>query len=236
MTVVTDPVRNAILAVLQLAKDEGIRGLTRTALVKMVYLLDLASAQDGKPPYSRQEWRFLSYGPYSQAVAEGIDTLATQGALQSRSGQRGDRDFMVYWLGEYPQGPSLETLGLSVNAANRYRNWTRSFASDLQKLLDFVYFRTAPMISAHPFDILNFDIATDLTESQSAKVRVRDPKVMIELRRLFNNLGQAYLQKTERTASPPVHRPIHDAEYYRAMFSIEEADEDGTIDFSARIN
>ncbi|MCC8445374.1 hypothetical protein [Xanthomonas translucens] len=233
--------QSAILAVLQAAKNSGVRGLTKTALVKYVYLLDCFYAQehDGKIQ-SGSNWYLHHYGPFAVNLTAAIDEVSDRGLIQSHSGEYGSKDFSIYWLNEYPLGPEFTTLGLSSRLASRLTELIRKFHGELPRILDYVYFKTEPMKGAHPGQGLDFSSLPDADIKQQLQhTHIKDPAKIMRLLQLSEAIKNKHEARKISVRVLDVHKPIYDAHYFKAMADadFEDEDEDGIADmaFTARI-
>jgi hypothetical protein len=132
-------------------------------LIKYVYLADLAFARRNHgETYTGVDWRFYKFGPWSQAVNARIEPAL--GVLQADckvfESDYEERDDWVRWnkqdyclLGELEKRiPSCITVDLRRNV--------HKFLKDTPALLDFVY-KTKPMLSAAPNEVLDFSLAIE---------------------------------------------------------------------------
>jgi len=231
------PIQSAVLAVLRAVKEAGLRAVNRTSLVKFVYLLDcLHAEQQAGQTASASHWYFDKFGPFATDLVAGIDRMAEIGLIEAREGSHGNKDFVLYRLGEYPQGPALTDVGLSHHTAGRMGQWVRKFSGDLPKLLDFVYFHTEPMRAATPGNALSFaSLATHHEVGRYEPVHVADQKRLFRLLELSNKMGQTFRaslaaqQANARTPTP------YDAVYTQAMTAFDEQDDVEPLTFDAEL-
>jgi Protein of unknown function (DUF4065) len=137
-----------ILYVVGRSRDRGAT-LTRTKLVKLVYLIDVARAEGLGRTLTGLRWRFLHYGPYAPELGSMLEDLESReaifgGSFGDATLYRGARDV-----------PDADTwpasIGMSVNRV--VDEWA---GAELNKLLDYVYFHTMPMRGIHRGDELDF--------------------------------------------------------------------------------
>src|SRR5438132_7701621 len=101
----------ALLAILREVRDAGLPPVTRTALVKYLYLLDYTSAQEsGGARWTPVRWRFLHFGPFDGAVADSIDGLVRLGAIEEQRSSSTKKDYCLYKLAAWKQAKSLSDL------------------------------------------------------------------------------------------------------------------------------
>ena len=220
--------KSAILAALEAAKDADVRALTRTALVKYVYLLDClyAESHNGETA-SGAQWHLNHFGPFAVDLVETIDTFESQGVIQSREGTTRDKDFKLYWLPEHVRGQRLTDFGLSGLQEHRFTSLLKKFANDLSSLLDHVYFDTSPMVEAKKVgDVLDF--SPDKYPPQSAPrqhLHIIDQSKIFRLLELNEKLKQKRRARNNNALAWATHRPIYDAAYKEAMAAADaEAD------------
>lgn len=148
----------ATLALLLEAEAVGVRGLTRTTLVKLLYLLDVYFAEEsgGKQIWTGLEWKFHHFGPYSNALEAELDAMDAKALLDKDEKEKAGREFVVYRAAKRGDGRPLSDLGLPSHVATSINQAIREYAYELPKLLDYVYFSTAPMRDARPGDVLSF--------------------------------------------------------------------------------
>lgn len=136
--------------------------LTRTRLVKFLYLVDVYWAQElrGEGTATGWPWRFIHFGPWCQDASDAINTAAQYGFIAARDfeGRRGDVDVQLFQA-----GPSANDSDVSAGmrrlpsyVSMRIGGDLSSFCANTSALLDYVYFHTGPMASANPSDTLDF--------------------------------------------------------------------------------
>ncbi|WP_141699386.1 hypothetical protein [Candidatus Thiosymbion oneisti] len=155
-----------ILAILREAGDQGVAPMLRTTLVKFFYLLDVYTAENSAgTPVSDVEWRFLHFGPYSYQVADAIDELSNQGVIfaDHRKAEAGNKEFVLYHLNNRQRAGDLRQLGIPGTIQTRLHADMKRYARDLPRLLNYVYFHTAPMFEARPGDVLDFSGCLKMT-------------------------------------------------------------------------
>lgn len=238
MPAVPAPLQNTVLAVLAQAKASGINRLGRTALFKFVYLLDCLHAEghEGRTA-SEVHWYFHHFGPYAVDLANGIDELDKRSIIQSFAASHGNKEATVYWLGEYPIGPSLSDVGLTPLQSATFSTWLRQFRNDLSKLLDHVYFRTFPMQHATPGSSIDFKtLAEQARAKPHVRTHIKDPARMLRLLQLQEKLKNSRQQRRPQDLINEIHRPIYDDAYITSMAAMDEDDMiEEPINFSAKL-
>ncbi len=214
---------SAVLSILLAAKEAGAGKLTRTALMKHLYLLDLFVAEEtGGRTWTGASWHFLHFGPFAQSLADDIASLSVKGLAQEERVERDTGDYFLYSLGEWSQAKSMEALGVPRDARMRCGEVLRQFATDLPALLNVIYFGTDPMRFARPGDELDFSSARKLdykVDVKLIKVPVGDAKKIARMRELARIIAQRRETESRLAGSLP---PIRDALFEEASLSDEE--------------
>lgn len=217
----SSPGSAAILAILLESKQAGVGKITRTALMKYLYLLDLYMAEEtlGKT-WTEADWRFHHFGPYAQSLADEIDFLSGRSLIQEISGGGGtSKDYTLYTIGEWSTTKTFEALGLPRDVRMRLGEDIRRFAQDLSGLLDMVYFRTEPMRGVKPGQALSFSTAQKVnfkTDIKPIQIPVSDPARAAKIQALAKKIGENYLKASQ--GFPDNHlRPIRDEHYAKAV-------------------
>lgn len=201
----------AILAILLETKQAGVGKVTRTALIKYLYLLDLWFAEEsGGATFTKAEWKFHHFGPYADALASALDFLSTQPAVEHEDRDRTDKSYSLYWLGAAAQVKPLEAL-VPQDVRIRLEVAVRRFANDLSSLLSYVYFETEPMRNARPGDLLSFTGLRKLnfkSDIKLVKVPIADTKKAARIKDLFARVGEQW--KRDHTGTGLSSAPIRD--------------------------
>lgn len=155
------PTEALILGILGEARDLGFVPMLRTVLHKLVYLVDVYTAEEtGGQTFTRESWRFLHFGPFAVGVAEAMEKLVADRCMfvDKREHATEDSEFMLYSPTNVA-GEPLRQIGLPGGVPLRLDADLRRFArpGSLPALLDYVYFRTIPMAEAVPGQTLSFE-------------------------------------------------------------------------------
>lgn len=136
----TEPDLRAIIAyIVARATDRGIT-LNRTRLIKLLYLLDVERIRNRSDPLTGLDWVFFHYGPYAFALIDTLDGMEQEQLIATRW-----HDSILYRAApDAPDGEDwIGSIRRSVDATiDRYASL------GLNELLDYVYFRTGPMVDA----------------------------------------------------------------------------------------
>ena len=136
--------------------------LTKTRLVKFLYLLDLYWAQehDGSETATGWDWEFVHFGPWCSQANDCISLAERFGFLLAKDfeGFVRDEEVRLYGPGHSVDDHEADRIldGLSTYVRSNLTGAVREFGADTAGLLDMVYFRTGPMEAAKPRDRLDF--------------------------------------------------------------------------------
>lgn len=163
-------------AIAQRAAESGNR-LTKTRLVKFLYLLDLFHAQSEQRTLTDWPWAFVHYGPYCRESTDVIDRAEAGGYIFSRSYESrfADDDYKLYSPGDQLPEHEIEAVRKQLprfvwaNLTSAIYQWS----GDTYGLLDYVYFRTGPMANAQPGELLSFKDETRPDLSRFAPIKLR---------------------------------------------------------------
>jgi hypothetical protein len=212
----------AILSILLEAKQCGIGKITRTALVKYVYLMDLWTAEETSgETFTGTEWRFHHFGPYSEALIMDLDWLSTQPSVNKEDVSGNNRDYSLYSLSEWAKAPTFEALGLVSDVRLKLIEAIKNYAGDLNSLLNFIYFRTTPMQGAIPGTVLSFSDAQKIkykTDIKTVMVPINETKKIARIKFLLAQIGKQW-EEGHRPRKIP-NPPIRDA-----LFKESESDD-----------
>jgi hypothetical protein len=220
MVSATNPkTKDAVLSILLEAKQCGVGKVTRTALVKYVYLMDFWTAEETRgTTFTGIEWRFHHFGPYSDTLAADLDLLSTQPSVSKEDISGKNNDYSLYSLGAWAKAPSFEALGLPSDVRLKLVQTLKQYASDLNALLHFIYFGTAPMQGAIPGSILSFAGSRKLnykTDVKTISVPIADAKKAARIKLLLAKIGKQW--EEEHTPNNIPNPPIRDALFLEAI-------------------
>ena len=209
-----------IQAILREAREQGAAPMLRTTLVKFLYLVDVYAAEESHGmPASDIEWRFLHFGPFSTQVTNALDELSARQVIfaDQRQAASGDKEFVLYNLSGHQRAGDLRQIGISGHIQTRLQADMRRYARDLPRLLNYVYFRTTPMIDARPGDVLDFSNCKKLMPEDVKPVEMNRlrPKAIKQARNKLRNMIEA--RKSQATVD---HGPYDDV-YFSALSMLD---------------
>jgi hypothetical protein len=133
----------------RLCQSRGVYPPAVTRLVKLIYLADIEwRRRHSGEPLADLSWKFLHYGPYAIELAEPLGDPDMEVTDIAGRGQARRFNFDEESLAQREVPEELSRI-----IAPLIERWG---AADLNELLDYVYFDTAPMESAKRGDLLDF--------------------------------------------------------------------------------
>ena len=119
--------------------------ITKTQLVKFLYLADLAAVKWTETQLTDLDWRYYHYGPWHEEIDRTLEKLYQEGILkESKQGNR----VSIQPTEKSPQIQDLKlSKGLELMLRNIQKEWAGLDAKKINDLMDFVY-KTEPMIEA----------------------------------------------------------------------------------------
>lgn len=159
-----------ILYVVGRSRDRGAT-LTRTKLVKLVYLIDVARAEGLGRTLTGLRWRFLHYGPYAPELGTKLEELESREAIFG--GSFGDA--MLYRGARDVPDAANWPASVCMGVDRVVDEWA---GAELNKLLDHVYFHTTPMQHAQRGEELDFSSV----ERERSHPTLEPPAVSDDLR------------------------------------------------------
>ncbi|SEN89928.1 type II toxin-antitoxin system antitoxin SocA domain-containing protein [Nonomuraea pusilla] len=138
----SDPLVSATLAVLKAAREQGVE-ITKTKLVKLLYMADLQAVEAGENQFSGATWRWDNYGPYDSALTRAEYELANSNLIERRD----NRLFEEY-------GACVLTLAVDIDdplpddKMSIVRDIVRRFGGKSATALKDLSYKTSPMVEA----------------------------------------------------------------------------------------
>ena len=197
--------------------DMGI-GFGKTKLVKLIYLVDVENYRARRETLTGLEWVFYHYGPYSFGIDEALDELAFD-IPQESAATVGGHAATIFKPGRGVKSRLGERIPTSqLRLVDRViSEWGET---ELNPLLNHVYFYTEPMKDAARGETLDFSkIPRRRPRSVRARVGAPMPEERLnEYRRRFQE-AKAARAKLRRPLDPP---PRFDRVYQEALARMNE--------------
>ena len=141
------------------------RELGMIHLIKYTYLADLtyASHHNGET-FTGLPWKFHHFGPWSVECFQRIEPALTAIGATQRTIESQKYDDFIRW--SVDDDELFDRLGdkMDLTVMGAVQKYMRMFGTDTYSLLDFVY-KTKPMLSATPGDLLDFKVAVSVKKT-----------------------------------------------------------------------
>ena len=195
-------------------------------LIKYVYLADLAYAEkhDGKT-FTGAKWQFYKFGPWAQKVNQRIEPalLCIDTDKKTFPSNYGDKEEWVRWMAidDTPVANLEKALPFIVTSA--LKRYVHKFGTATPELLAYVY-STKPMLSAAPYDFLDFfnakpskkhSLPEQLHNELLTKKKMKNLKEKMRNLRLLSN-EKLTAKRKKRLVKPPIS-PRYDDVYFEGM-------------------
>lgn len=208
--------------------DFSDRQLGPIHLIKYVYLADLAHAKrHNGETYTGTEWRFYKFGPWAQTVNARIEPALAMLRADRRvfESDSADRDEWVRWNKRDDRLLEEIERQLPPGITRTLKLQIHTFRKDTPLLLDYVY-KTDPMISAAPNEVLDFNLVPEspiTSDSKSAsldkeRLSAKKQKKFKEGMRAIRSKRKSGRPKEAKLVSPPI---LYDDVYHKGMEWLE---------------
>ncbi len=189
-------------------------GVTR--LVKLLYLLECWYYQLHRQRLLNVTWKFLHFGPYAFEIE---DSLKQLGIVKDAREFDNDKTFRKIAISDNSEDtPVPRTIQSEIETI--VRKWG---SADLNQLLNYVYFNTAPMREAKKNDILDISKSLDdLKRKGKVQLPLMDKDKIKSMRKR--------LKKREKINSPKLHfKHEDDKDLQMALKGMEEEESSAPI-------
>ena len=182
--------------------------VTKTKLLKLLYLFDVEYFRANRKTYTGFDWKFLHLGPWTSEFDPILDDVVSRGILSASIGMNDTRFYRASCPTE------LSPMNLTVTEDLMFRRLLRQWGSaDTGEILDFVYFNTEPMLTGVRSQALDFSAIQPLPPVYKRSSSGVHPKEIQRRREAFNR---------KQSATPPEHAqrttpPSYDEQFDKAM-------------------
>ncbi len=197
----------------------------RTALTKLVYLVDVEHCRQYGKQATGIKWRFHHYGPFAADLDADVRSLGVDIDEDVFSGKVGDSSVSGYRYrktGDWREIANMFNSRYDASVKRCVDKVVEQWALDpLATILDYVYFETEPMQNAKRGEYLDFSkiqielpIAPKTVKLQFPDDYVRDMRRRLEERR--------EIRKKAQQGDRKVTEPRYDEVYFEACKVMEE--------------
>ncbi|TKJ28839.1 MAG: hypothetical protein CEE40_10565 [Chloroflexi bacterium B3_Chlor] len=205
-------------------------GVSKIRIVKLLYLIDVAYFRTRRQLLSSVEWIAYKYGPFAFEIDDAISALGYKLEREELLTTDGYQAF-VYRADEQPELPSAVDLGTKMLIDEVINGWAHE---NLNDLLNYVYFCTAPMERAKFGAALNFELIPPPTGLRAASLEISDDKLE-RYRAELATLREQRLGNLRDTSAALRERPISTDDDYRQAMERRDQQERSAVPRQLRI-
>jgi hypothetical protein len=197
------------------------QSLTKTKLLKLLYLFDIEYYRSHRRTFTGFQWEFYHLGPWTREYDCVLASLVDQGLLSESTSNSLDFDTHFYRATE-----PVDVSGLFSDYGDEriLRILLNAWAGrSTPEILDYVYFHTEPMLEGERFRPLDFSCVSEQPrpryETSSSGASAKEVR---EMRKRFECLRAA------RQAGKPVVRtipPRYDETYLEALAIMDQTED-----------
>ena len=186
--------------------DMGV-GFGKTKLVKLLYLMDVENYRIRRNTVSGLEWRFYHYGPYAFEIDEALRDMELdipQDAVRTDKGHKAivfrlSREHRPRLSEHLPSSRELRVVNTVI------RDWGET---ELNQLLNHVYFYTEPMKHAERGDVLDFSTIRRRRSARAVSHEVSMPSHRLD----------EYRARFQEAKAKRVRRPLNPAPRFDSVY------------------
>jgi len=193
--------------------------VTKTKLLKYLYLFDLEAFHRQGRTITGFDWVFHLYGPWAPQYDRLYTDLVKGGVMRVTPGTRPDLDTeFISATRRVELQEVVDDTGLELAFRHIVDDWADR---RLGEMLDYVYFHTEPMLEARRGERLDFGQPTGPREPLTLSDRPREDR-----RRVDDLRRRVASRRPAETAPGRFTPPRYDAAYFDALHTISEDDGD----------
>lgn len=195
--------------------------LTKTKLLKLIYLFDVEYYRIHRRTFTELQWKYFHLGPWTREFDPVLSDLVHHGTLLEVASSKPDYDTKFYRPAEPADiGKLFDKYSDQAILRSVLDTWGESSTGEI---LDHVYFRTEPMehgVRNEPLDFTR--ISEQVLPKYSKRPSAKNTKDINRARRtLEEHLAKIEASHTTTFAFTP---PRYDAEYLEAMEKLDDGD------------
>lgn len=212
-----DVLMKLVQAILSFVKERD-GYLTKTKLLKYLYLIDIEHYRETGQILTGFRWKFYKYGPWAAEYDPLYDELRKRGTVIVKPGTRPDLDTEFLETEEEVDLDSVFTNTRERMIVSQILDlWA---ASPLGEMLDYVYFHTEPMEEAKRDEYLSFEKIDRSAGLAPKRVPPRTPPPKSSISPLQRRLKQA-LAKRQATRVQPITPPRYDEVFHQGLSTLD---------------
>jgi hypothetical protein len=191
--------------------------VTKTKLLKLLYLFDVEFFRTNRRTFTGFEWKFFHLGPWTSEYEPIVNGLVANGVLLEQLSSRSEYDTKFFRSSEQHDLSKLFTSFADESVLRRVLNtWAENSTGEI---LDYVYFRTEPM--EHGIRNERLDFAHIQQEAPARYVRSSSGANQKDIRRLRKELASR-LNSIETRKRFEFTPPKYDDQFQAEMDRLEK--------------
>lgn len=194
--------------------------VTKTKLLKLLYLFDVEYYRIHRKIFTGFSWKFFHLGPWAKEYEEAVGNLVAQEELIESASTKPEYDTKFY---RTPHSQNLDNIFQSlkdwVALKSVLQTWSESTTGEI---LDHIYFRTEPM--EHGIRNEPLDFSTIKAEPHPKYSRSSSGKTAMEIESLRRQFQEKVAARVS-TAGTRFTPPRYDEEFFEALSTLEKAND-----------
>jgi hypothetical protein len=193
--------------------------ITKTKLLKLVYLFDIEFYRTHGRTFSGFQWKYYHLGPWTREFDPLLDQLVVRGDLTEQIVERADYDTrFLHSAADANLKKPFDSYGDEAILKLLLDTWGPRTTGEI---LDFVYFRTEPMENGVRSEALDF--STVFPQAPQAYKRADSKKSPGEIKRLRREFS-AKLAARQPSPAFQFTEPKYDEEFHVAMEKLDSGE------------
>ena len=196
--------------------------ITKTKLLKMLYLFDVEYYRTHRQTFSGFEWKFFHLGPWTRELDPLLESLVAQTAVVESASTKPEYDTKFY---RTPEPIDLQGIFESFRDETTLRVVLDTWAErSTAEILDYVYFQTEPM----EFGVRNEPLDFSKIPEQAPPIYKRQPsgKTKQELEAARRKFASGRVTPTRAAGTQfSVTPPHYDEEFLSALSKLDIAED-----------
>lgn len=191
--------------------------VTKTKLLKLLYLFDVEFFRTNRRTFSGFEWKFFHLGPWTSEYEPIVNSLVAKGILLEQSSSRPEYDTKFFRSSEqHDLSKQFSSFAEEAILRRVLNTWAENSTGEI---LDYVYFRTEPM--EHGIRNERLDFGHIQQETAAKYVRSSSGATTKDIRRLRKELTTR-LSSIETTKIFEFTPPKYDDQFQAEMDRLEK--------------
>jgi hypothetical protein len=215
---VNETVKALIPAVVAYVVETG-GYVTKTKLLKLLYLIDVEFYRFHRQTFTGFDWKFFHLGPWSAEFDPLINDLVASGTLIERTGTKPEYETKFYQVAEsHDLGKLFKSATDEFALRGVLRTWSESSTGEI---LDHVYFRTEPMERGVRNERLDFSSISEGPVQRYVRPSSGiSPKEIKKMRAKFRSRSKEVDRRGDFSYTPP----RYDDEFKKGIDKLESAE------------